>query len=338
MALMSRGRRRRRFRVARLLEHGLDTELDDLGLRLRHRLGARADDVDGPLEVAGRFEIRDEIGYADRRSALAVDHDLRAGLLHLGEPQHRRQRTADLIQHVHRTGLPLAQLLDQHDALLQLRLPLHELLDLLDHRVEPRRLLLRGGDFLVEIRRIVVDRPVAPADRQTAEHQDETAADRQLLADRAKRDGLLLRAVALRREQVDANHRSPARRSARPTATAAVGMAVSGSSTPNFCGSKLILRNGSNDSTVVPNRSRSASAKPSTRDAPPLSTMRSMRSDDAVALKKSNVFWISRSTFSVIACKTGFTSSNDTPSTGSPFFACSALSNGRLSSFCTASV
>src|SRR6478672_1201225 len=320
---MSRGRRRRRFRVARLLEHGLDTELDDLGLRLHHRLGARADDVDGPLEVAGRFEIRDEIGYPDRRGALALDYDLRAGLLHLREPQHRRQRTADLIQHVHGTGLPFAQLLDQ--------------LDLLDHRVEPRRLLLRGGDFLVEIRRIVVDRPVAPADRQTAEHQDETAADRQLLADRAKRDGLLLRAVALRREQVDANHRSPARRSARPTATAAVGMAVSGSSTPNFCGSKLILRNGSNDSTVVPNRSRSASAKPSTRDAPPLSTTRSMRSDDAVALKKSNVFWISRRTFSVIACSTGLTSSKlAPPSTACPFFSCSADSKGRFNSFCTA--
>ena len=35
-----------------------------------------------------------------------------------------------------------------------------------------------------------------------------------------------------------------------------------------------------------------------------------MRSDAAVALKKSNVFWISSSTFSVIACSTGCTSSN----------------------------
>src|SRR5262245_3123684 len=332
-------RRRRRFRFARLLKNGLDTELDHLGLRLRHHLGARADDVDGPLEVPGRFQIRDEVGYADRRGAFAVDDDLSAHLLHFRQPQHRRQRTADLIQHVHGAGLPLAQLLDQHHALLQLRLPLLELLHLLDHRVEPRRLLLRGGDFLVELRGIVVDRPVAPANRQTAEHQDETAADRQLLADGAERDdGLLLGAIALRREQVDANHRSPTRRSARPTATAAVGMAVSGSSTPNFCGSKLILRNGSNDSTVVPNRSRSASAKPSTRDAPPLSTTRSMRSDDAVALKKSNVFWISRRTFSVIVCSTGLTSSKVAPSMVCPFFSCSADSKGRFNSFCTASV
>ena len=73
-------------------------------------------------------------------------------LLQLGQPQHLRQRAADLIEHVHRAGLPLAQLLDQHDALLQLRLALLELLHLLDHRVQPRRLLLRGGDLGVELR------------------------------------------------------------------------------------------------------------------------------------------------------------------------------------------
>ena len=66
---------------------------------------------------------------------------------------------------------------------------------------------------------------------------------------------------------------------------------------------------------------RAPAAKPSTRDAPPLSTIRSMRSEAAVALKKSNVFWISSSTFSVIACSTGCTSSNVTPSTGWPFLA-----------------
>ena len=52
-------------------------------------------------------------------------------LLQLGEPQHRRQRAADLVEHVDRAGLALAQLLDQRDALLQLRLALLELLHLL---------------------------------------------------------------------------------------------------------------------------------------------------------------------------------------------------------------
>ena len=86
---------------------------------------------------ASRFA--DEVGQ--RRSATCSGRRSRssvAGLLQLGEPQHRRQRAADLIEHVHRAGLALAQLLDQHDALLQLRLALLELLDLLDHRVQPR--------------------------------------------------------------------------------------------------------------------------------------------------------------------------------------------------------
>ena len=77
----------------------------------------------------------------------------------LGQPQHRRQRAADLIEHVHRTGLVLAQLLDERDALLQLRLALLELLDLRDDRVQPRRFLLRGRDLGVELRRLAVAAP-----------------------------------------------------------------------------------------------------------------------------------------------------------------------------------
>ena len=46
----------------------------------------------------------------------------------------------------------LAQLLDEHDALLQLRLALLELLHLLDDRVQPRGFLLRGRDLRVELR------------------------------------------------------------------------------------------------------------------------------------------------------------------------------------------
>ena len=63
-----------------------------------------------------------------------------------------------------------------------------------------------------------------------------------------------------------------------------------------------------------------------------------MRSEDAVALKKSNVFWISSSTFSVIACSTGSTSSKVDAVDRLALLQRSALSNGRFSSFCTASV
>src|SRR5262245_3634684 len=275
--LLRRGRCGRRRR-ARRLEFSLDAELDELTRRLGQRFGRRADDLDRPLEVAGRFQVRDEIGEPRQRRAPAVDDDGGLGLLQLRQPQHRRQRAADLIEHVHGSGLSAAQLLDEDDALLQLRLALLELLYLLDDRVQPRRFLLRRGDIGVDLRRLVRERPVAPADEQARQHENETAADRDLLTDGAERDRLLLGAFALRREKVDADHRSPAFLSARPTATAAVAPTASTSATPSFAGSNATFRNGSNDSTAEPNRSCSAAVKPSTRDAPPLTTMRSIRS------------------------------------------------------------
>ena len=47
-----------------------------------------------------------------------VDDDFVAVLFEFREPQHRRQRAADLIEHVDRLGLALPELLDQLDALL----------------------------------------------------------------------------------------------------------------------------------------------------------------------------------------------------------------------------
>src|SRR5207248_6858106 len=181
---------------------------------------------------------------------------------------------------------------------------------------------------------------IPPPDVHDGRAEQQPAGERHLLRgpEREAAARSLLRALALDRQQVDANHRSPAFRSARPTATATVGTRLSAPCTPSLSGSKPIFLNGSNASTGVPKRSCSACAKPSTFDAPPLRRIRSIRSEDAVALKKSNVFWISRRTFSVTACSTGRTSSYDAPSTGMPFFSCSALSNDRFSSFWTASV
>jgi hypothetical protein len=59
---------------------------------------------------------------------------------------------------VHGTGLVAAQLLDERDALLQLRLALLELLDLRDDRVQPLRFLLGGGNIDVELRRLLLQR------------------------------------------------------------------------------------------------------------------------------------------------------------------------------------
>src|SRR5205814_6263747 len=137
-----------------------------------------------------------------------------------------------------------------------------------------------------------LQRPVAPADEKRCQDQNRAAGDGQLVSGERDSAAGFLRGLAFGREQVDADHRSPAFRSARPTATAAVGMTLSGSVIPSFAGSNVTLWKGLNASTGAPNRLSSACAKPSTREAPPLSSTRSMRSDAAVALKKSNVFWI----------------------------------------------
>ena len=79
-------------------------------------------------------------------------------LLQLGQPQRRRQRAADLIEHMDGPRLAFAKLLDEHGALLQVGLPLLEVLDLLDNRVQPRRFLLRVRDVDVELLRFAVER------------------------------------------------------------------------------------------------------------------------------------------------------------------------------------
>src|SRR5206468_5838809 len=105
------------------------------------------------------------------------------------------------------------------------------------------------GDVGVEARGIARHAHVAPADECGGEPEDQGAAKRQLLPGR-QRDRLLLGGRPFDGEQVDANHRSPALRSARPTATAAVGRTFSGSVTPNFAGSNAIVRKGSKNSTA----------------------------------------------------------------------------------------
>src|SRR5262249_11317761 len=190
------------------------------------------------------------------RRAPPVDRHAVVVLLQVREPQHRRHRPADLVEHVHRAGLALPQLLDQHDALLQLRLLLLELLDLLDDAVKPRRLGFGRGDVLVELLRFPGDGQVAPADYEAGEHQHETAREGDFLARLERR--LLLLALAFGGKEVDANHRSPALRSASPTATAVDGTTASGLAMPSLPASNVTFWNGLNDSITVPNRSSSA--------------------------------------------------------------------------------
>src|SRR4029079_19167970 len=128
------------------------------------------------------------------------------------------------------------------------------------------------------------------ADADSGEAEDADAEERRPLTGIHERRRLADLLRPLDAEEIDANHRSPTRRSARPTATAAVDVSSAGS--PSFFASHVTVRNGSNSSTGALKRSWSISWNPSTRDAPPLRITRSICSEAAVALKKSNVFWI----------------------------------------------
>src|SRR4029079_3315500 len=101
--------------------------------------------------------------------------------------------------------------------------------------------LLRSGDVGGKLRRLAVQRPVAPADHETGQHEKRRAGDRHLLSDR--KGDLLLRGIACA-DEIDANHRSPAFRSANPTATAPVEASCCASWTPSCCASHAIFLKG----------------------------------------------------------------------------------------------
>src|SRR5262249_54306068 len=126
------------------------------------------------------------------------------------------------------------------------------------HRDGPKavKLPLGRGDLGVEALRLPFERPVAPSDEERRQDDNQAAADGQLLADVERRLGFCT--LPFPAEEIDADHRSPARRSARPTATTAVGARRSESPTPRAPASNAILRNGSNGSTGTPKRSSSA--------------------------------------------------------------------------------
>ena len=73
-------------------------------------------------------------------------------------------------------GLALAQLLDQRDALLQLRLACFELRDLREDRLRSACVSRSAlGDVAVERARLLVERPEPPADAEDGDDQDQAA-------------------------------------------------------------------------------------------------------------------------------------------------------------------
>src|SRR5436190_10095556 len=75
----------------------LDAELDQIA-RSRRWLGLAVDDLDRLFEISRRFEVAHEVRQRRQHHAPAVDQDVVAGLFELGEPQHRRQSPAHLVE------------------------------------------------------------------------------------------------------------------------------------------------------------------------------------------------------------------------------------------------
>src|SRR5215471_1804833 len=120
-----RGRRRRRFRV---LRRRADRKAHEIAVwPLVYRA---VDDLDRLLEPRARLEVRNEIRQRRQRRGPSLEREIRAALEQAEKPEAVRDRLAQLVEHVDGSVLPVAQLFDQRHALLKLRLPRLELLDL----------------------------------------------------------------------------------------------------------------------------------------------------------------------------------------------------------------
>ena len=229
------GRRGRRPGLrARQLELRLDRELHDVGLRLPTR--PAVEDLDGPGEVARALEV----ARRSPRAPSATSSGRRASRPSRPAPSsvsQRRSGSARLISSSMRTGpaLPLAQFLDQRDALLQLLLALLEVLRPAAGPTCSRCcLLLRRAQLGVEARGLLAQR------RRTRQPMSSSGG-------REDRRARGWRPSGRRGPTVFAGLRSTASRLMRiigrppgaargPRRRPTVAATSSGALTPNFCG------------------------------------------------------------------------------------------------------
>ena len=127
--------------------------------------------------------------------------------------------------HVHGRRLAATQLLDERDALGELGFARLELLHLRQNRAQLNCLRFGFGDVPIDLRRPLAKREEPPADAEDGRDENQARAERDAVRRGNDNPALLLRSGAFDGKEVDPNHRSPALRSARPTATAAVGAA-----------------------------------------------------------------------------------------------------------------
>ena len=172
-----------------------------------------------------------------------------------------------------------------------------------------RLFTLRRLDVETELCFLLVQRPVAPSHEQDAVRTSTTLPAIVTFWPICSDEPAGLDRAALAGDEVDANHRSPAFRSARPSATAASG-AIFGSRYPELVAVERHLT----ERIEGLDRRLEALAQRVGRSRRRATRRRSARCDRcdrlaAVPLKKSNVFSISSSTLSVTARSTGRASS-----------------------------
>src|SRR5512146_592068 len=231
----------------RVVDRSRDREVDALELPVALR-GRLLELWTG--EVLGALQGTDERGDVLDRPGAALDGRGAALLVQLLEPDPLRDHRRELVEHLDRPLATSLELLQDRELVFDrglLRLDvLHladDLLELGDLRARPLQLLRAGGEL----------GSAAAAPPEIAdEHEDD--------GQREEEELLLSSHLLLRdpdRKQVDADHGylSPARRRARPTATAALAPTFVSSVVSNFLLSISIALNGFSPSTGTAARS-----------------------------------------------------------------------------------
>src|SRR6266436_366174 len=178
-------------------------------------------------EPAAALKSGDEIRDRAQAVALPREDEPSGRLVEAVQPDEIGQGLRDLVEHVHGALLLGLQLLDEgHLALEQGLLLLdRDHLDL--DRLEVALPLLVGPDRGVELPELGRLQPPQGGAEEESAAREQREQEVRLEGPRSRGDAgrgfLLLFRRALRRQKVDANHRSPTLRTARPTAIAADG-------------------------------------------------------------------------------------------------------------------
>src|SRR5690242_3964081 len=217
------------------------------------KIPAGHDEVD-VLELAGRPEIRHEIGDGGRRERRPGDLDLPAPLLEGGDPEIVRDDAREGVDELDLLSRRAGDRLDHVDALAKLGCQITDLTLLTDLRLQQSEVLLGPIDVRGETCLHRRQRPPVHADPEQEGQVDDPEQPAEIERRQAELDPLETGAApaAPLGGEVDPDHfdLSPGRRSASPTATAREGPAAWTSSA--YPGSISMRWNGFVSSTGMP--------------------------------------------------------------------------------------